>query len=121
MASRMTPIARRLRREQTSAEKALWERLRDRKVRGLKFRRQFPIVGRVADFACLEARLAVELDGVIHESPEAQEADDERATAIEAGGWRIIRFTNRQVIDDIERVILAISWEARCRGTGNRD
>jgi very-short-patch-repair endonuclease len=114
--ARVTPIARRLRREETDAEKALWFRLRGRKAGGLKFRRQFPIVGRIADFACVEARLVVELEGAIHQVPEVQERDLERSQAIAADGWLILRFTNRRVLTDIETVIKAICWEARCRG-----
>ena len=56
-------IARRLRRDMTDAERELWSRLRDRQMRGLKFRRQMPIEGFVADFACVEARLVIEVDG----------------------------------------------------------
>jgi very-short-patch-repair endonuclease len=112
----MTPIARGLRREETDAEKALWARLRGRKAAGLKFRRQFPIVGRVADFACVEARLVLELDGAIHDLPDVQERDLRRSEAIEADGWLILRFTNRQVLGNPETVIKAICWEARCRG-----
>ena len=57
------PIARRLRRDMTDAERKLWPRLRNRQLRGLKFRRQMPIGGFIADFACVEAGLVIEVDG----------------------------------------------------------
>ena len=64
-----TDLARRLRREQTPAEQKLWARLRNRRLAGRKFRRQMPLGKFVADFACYDARLVVELDGGQHGAP----------------------------------------------------
>src|SRR3954453_23429898 len=98
MASKaMVQIARDLRERQTSAEAILWECLRNRRLGGLKFRRQHPIAesNYVADFFSYEHHLVVELDGSIHDLQQA--ADAERQHDIEALGYRVIRFSNEQV------------------------
>src|SRR3954452_13514330 len=95
MASKaMVQIARDLRERQTSAEAILWECLRNRRLDGLKFRRQHPIAGisYVVDFFSYENHLVVDLDGSIHEHQQA--ADAERQHDIEALGYRVIRFNN---------------------------
>jgi very-short-patch-repair endonuclease len=105
--SRMTPVARRLRRQQTSAEEAIWRVLRGRRLAGLKFRRQVPIAGFVADFACVEIGLTIEIDGVQHD--DQIDADRRRRAAIEGAGYLEIRFTNAEVMeraDWVEREIL---------------
>jgi len=68
-------LARELRKTETSAEKLLWEMLRDRKLLGLKFRRQHPIGRYIADFFCHEIGLVIELDGAIHENMDQKEYD----------------------------------------------
>src|SRR4029453_9774707 len=83
-------IARKLRRGQTDAERALWFRLRDRRLRGLKFRRQMPIDKFVVDFCCETARLIVELDGGQHSL--RTEQDSKRTAALEAPGYLVLRF-----------------------------
>ena len=105
--SRLTPVARRLRREQTSTEDAVWRLLRGRRLAGLKFRRQVPIAGFVADFACLEIGLTIEIDGVQHAND--VDADRRRRDSIESAGYLEIRFTNAEVMerpDWVEREIL---------------
>jgi very-short-patch-repair endonuclease len=80
--------ARVLRRNSTDVERLMWRLLRDRRFAGVKFRRQVPIGPFIADFACTQHRLAVELDGGQHGS-----ASDERRDAfLAARGWRVIRF-----------------------------
>jgi very-short-patch-repair endonuclease len=102
--------ARELRRQMTPAEKLLWDRLRDRRLAGLKFRRQHPLGCFVADFYCAKHRLAIEIDGSSHQT--WQEYDATRTSVIEEMGCRVIRFRNEQVLDDIESVLAAI--EAAC-------
>jgi very-short-patch-repair endonuclease len=75
-------------------------------LRGLKFRRQMPIRGFIADFACVEARLVVEVDGGQH--AEMVEADRLRSDAIESAGFLVIRFWNTDVIKNIDGVVREI-------------
>lgn len=88
--------ARELRRDQNSAERRVWQLLRDRRLAGLKFRRQRIIGPYIVDFVCLEARLVVEIDGDTHDDPEA---DARRTAAIERLGYKVIRFWNSYVYD----------------------
>ncbi|MBK1669612.1 hypothetical protein CKO28_16355 [Rhodovibrio sodomensis] len=87
---------RRLRRDATDAERALWRDLRNRTVAGAKIRRQQPIGPYIVDFVCLEARLVIEIDGgqhAIHVN-----ADSKRTAFIEAEGYRVLRFWNNDVL-----------------------
>ena len=104
---RLTPIARKLRRNSTDAENRLWYYLRGRRFEGAKFLRQFPIGGFVADFACREAQVAIELDGGQH----TPEADAPRTEIIEAFGYRILRFWNNDVLTNTEGVLDVIRRE----------
>jgi very-short-patch-repair endonuclease len=98
----MTRRARELRQEQTSAEKKVWRLLRDRRLGGLKFRRQHVIGNRVVDFVCLSARLVIEIDGDTHDDPDA----DSRCTAeIERAGYTVIRFWNSYVYDPESQIL----------------
>ena len=98
--------ARELRQRMTPAEKLLWQRLRNRRVGGLKFRRQHPLGPFIADFYCAVHRLIVEIDGGIHDS---QVLDDLfRTEQLEADDYRVIRFRNEQVLNDIDGVVAAI-------------
>jgi very-short-patch-repair endonuclease len=109
MASKaMAQIARELRQRQTPAETILWEALRNRRLDGLKFRRQHPIADThfVADFVCYEEKLVIELDGVVHETQ--SEADAERQAIIETQGYRVIRFQNEHVYRQLEGVLTRI-------------
>ena len=104
---RLTPVAQRLRREPTDAEKRLWSRLRGRQL-GVQFTRQFPIGNSVADFACRSLKLAIELDGGQH----AESLTDEpRTRSIEAHGYRVIRFWNNDVLLNTDGVVQAIAQE----------
>ena len=101
--------ARELRREQTEAERALWDRIRARRLGGFKFRRQFPIGPYIADFCCKECGLVIELDGKIHLNKVVAERDDGREIEIQKLGIRILRFTNEDVFKNIEKVLFTIS------------
>ncbi len=100
-----TERARRLRRDRTRAE----VRLRNRHLEGFKFRRQVPIGLYFADFACLEAKLVIELDGGQH--AEAAAYDAARTQVIENAGFRVLRFWNRHVLGEPEGVLHAIAAE----------
>ena len=97
--------ARRLRVAPTRSEENLWSRLRKLPVR---FRRQVPVDPYVVDFACHRARLIIEVDGGVHALPEVAARDAARDEWLQAQGYRVLRFTTRQVEDDIEGVLSAI-------------
>jgi very-short-patch-repair endonuclease len=101
-------FARKLRKEQTDAEKLLWRVLRDRQFAGCKFRRQHPVAPYILDFYCHEARLAVELDGGQHNDAAAREKDARRTSFLEAKGIRVLRFWNHEVLKETEGVFEAI-------------
>jgi very-short-patch-repair endonuclease len=100
--------ARRLRRDATAAERKLWLLLRDRRLDGRKFVRQFPIGPFIADFVCRSKMLIVEVDGATHSS-EAELARDRRRTAwLEREGYRILRVRNAEVFEEAEGVLATI-------------
>jgi very-short-patch-repair endonuclease len=104
--SQPVDTARRLRRDQTDAERVLWLRLRDRRLNGWKFKRQVPIDRYVADFCCADARLIVELDGGQHS--ETTEADTKRTEILEAMGYLVLRFWNNDVLKNTDGVLEVI-------------
>ena len=89
----------------------MWTILRDRRLRDLKFRRQFPIDPFIADFCCWEIRLVVELDGEVH--AEQAERDRERDAYIRGLGFTVMRFPNERVFGDVTGVIEEILAFAR--------
>ncbi len=96
-------MARRLRKKLTPAEALMWWRLR-RDYGDWRFRRQHPIGSYIADFACIEARLVVEIDGATHGSVEEIAHDERRTAFLEANGWRVARFWNEEVVRNREGV-----------------
>jgi very-short-patch-repair endonuclease len=84
-------IAGKLRRNQTDAERLLWFKLRDRRLAGFKFRRQFPVGKYIVDFVCLDARVVIEIDGGQHSE---NLLDTERQAFIEEQGFVVLRFWN---------------------------
>ena len=97
--------ARHLRNNLTEAESILWQKLRNKKLNGLKFRRQHPIAGFIADFYCFESGLIIEIDGCIHELSYYHEHDDGRTNVLESLGIKVIRFSNEEVLNNIEKVL----------------
>jgi len=104
--------ARRLRRDQTDAETKLWARLRSRRFFQFRFRRQFPIGNFIADFACPQSRLVIELDGSQHLDLAAKDAW--RTKLIEQRGYTVIRFWDAEVLTDIDGVLQRIAEALRC-------
>ncbi|WP_297512330.1 endonuclease domain-containing protein [uncultured Caulobacter sp.] len=90
--------ARRLRRDQTLAEKTFWTIVRNRRLGGYRFLRQAPIDRYIADFVCEAAKLIVELDGTIHD--EQEDYDARRTVALELYGYTVLRLRNEQVLAD---------------------
>ena len=104
--STQTTFARALRREETDAERKLWKALRGRQFDGLKFRRQQPIGPYIADFACHQLKLVIELDGGQHGSQTKK--DDARTVRLESEGYRVLRFWNNDVLSNIDGVLTEI-------------
>ena len=97
--------ARSLRKNMTEAERVLWEHLRNRRLAGLKFRRQQIIDCYVADFFCHELKLVVETDGEIHNTPRQKEKDKQRRNTFKSRGLKEIRFKNSEVLNNISDVL----------------
>ncbi len=95
------------RRPMTPAEVRLWQELRGNKL-GIHFRRQHVIGIYIADFVSLKNHLVIEIDGEYHLNPEQQESDRIRTAYLEQQGFRVIRFTNSQVLTDIDSVMSRI-------------
>jgi very-short-patch-repair endonuclease len=98
-------LARELRQDQTSAEELLWSLLRNRQLLGFKFRRQHQFGKYVADFYCRDAQLVIECDGAPHDRNEQWQHDQARDTYMELQGLKVLRFSNRTVLTDIESVL----------------
>lgn len=103
MASPEIKRARQLRRRQTDAEAKLWRELRNRQFVDAKFRRQVPLGGYIVDFLCEEQALIVELDGGQHAADSNH--DQERTQWLENEGYRVVRFWNNDVMENIEGVL----------------
>jgi very-short-patch-repair endonuclease len=102
-------FARELRLRTTEAEQKLWSLLRNRQLKGKKFRRQHAIANYVADFYCNESRLVIELDGNFHTAAETKEYDKFRTNLLNELGITVLRFWNEEVIKDPGKVIKKIS------------
>ena len=98
-----------LKKEMTKAEIILWKYLRDRRLNNLKFRRQHPIGKFILDFYCHELKLAVEVDGNIHELEDVKERDEGRTYMLTEWGITVIRFTNDEVITNLGFVLKTIN------------
>ena len=106
-----------MRRNPTPSEERLWRRLRDRRLLGLKFRRQHAIDRFIVDFYCAEARLIVEVDGPVHER--SVQADAVRQDVLDSRGWRVLRFTNSEVDNSLMDVLRRIEEAILLNEKGN--
>ncbi|HEX9825288.1 MAG TPA: isoleucine--tRNA ligase [Flavobacteriaceae bacterium] len=97
----------------TEAEKIIWEALKGKKLENFKFRREHIIDEYIVDFVCLSRKLIIEVDGGYHNHPEIQDADKFRTEFLEELGYRVIRFTNEDVIGNINAVLAKISNELK--------
>lgn len=107
--------ARVLRNNTTEAEDELWRHIRRRQLEGLRFRRQHPVSNFILDFYCHEARLAIELDGPIHNNPNQKSYDEERNKVIESLGIRTIRFKNEDIFKKLNESLRIIGMEGKSR------
>ncbi len=98
--------ARELRRDMTDAERRLWRHLRERQRLGCKFRRQVPVGDYIVDFACFEMKLVIEVDGSQH--MDREERDAKRTRWLESEGFRVLRFWNNEVLEQIDGVLSVI-------------
>ena len=103
---RNTDRARSLRNAATPAERKLWKYLSRRQVGGRKFSRQMPVGPYYADFLCRELNLIIEIDGYSHEAQQAYDA--KRTDDLVEHGYRVVRFTNDDVLNDVEGVVREI-------------
>lgn len=101
---RLILFARELRKNNTDAERLMWEMLRDHRFFGLKFRRQHLVLGYIADFANIKHKIIIELDGGQHNSEAGIACDTKRTRKLEAAGWRVYRFWNNEVLQNLEGV-----------------
>jgi len=108
--------AREPKKNSTDAERILWSELRDHKLNGIGFRRQVPIKNYIVDFGCHAAKLAVELDGGQHYSDQSELADAACSAVIEARGFKVLRFSNHDVMTNrtgvLETIATAIAERA---------
>ncbi|WP_420387392.1 endonuclease domain-containing protein [Roseivirga sp.] len=107
-----TPIiferAKRLRNNMTTQEKKLWEKLRLNRMKGLRFKAQHPMASYIADFYCHKLRLVIEIDGPNHSQSDQFEYDQARTSHLEQLGVQVIRFTNDEIDDSIDSVLMQI-------------
>jgi len=102
------PISRKLRKDQPDAERKLWSVVRNRQLNGIKFRRQFSIDKYILDFYAPEHKIAIEADGSQHYTDKGVIKDTERTEALEVQGIRMLRFSDRDILMNIEGVCAII-------------
>jgi very-short-patch-repair endonuclease len=100
--------SRELRKDSTDAEKMLWSKIRMKQIKGITFFRQRPIGVYIADFYCPRAKMVIEVDGGQHFENKAVEYDKARDEYMESIGLKVLRFTNTEVLGNIEGVIEVI-------------
>ena len=108
-------LQRTLRNAPTNAEQRLWQYLRDRQLDGCKFRRQHPFGDFILDFAFLDRRIAIELDGSQHDAQQSYDA--KRADKLRQAGFVVLRFWNNQVLEESDGVLEVILQTLRARAT----
>ena len=106
-------FVRQLHRDQTDAEKLLWYSVRGRQLFGLKFRRQYPVGPYILDFYCYAYRLCIELDGGQHDESAGIQHDEQRQIFLTSHGIHTLRFSNNDVLQDIEGVLLQVAEAIR--------
>jgi very-short-patch-repair endonuclease len=111
--------AKQLRRAMTRAETLLWRYLKANRMDGVGFRRQTPIGNYVADFVCFSSKLVIELDGESHDFEERQKTDQRRDAFFASEGFQVLRFTNDQVMSNLEGVVEAIRQATSVGASGS--
>ena len=106
-----TILARNLRKNSTIQERRLWNLLKNRQFHNLKFKRQQPIGDYIVDFICKEAKIIIEIDGGQHNEPANIEYDKIRTEYLNTLGYKVIRFWNNEIYENIEGVVLRLGEE----------
>lgn len=107
--NKLKPLAQNLRRDMTKAEACLWKYvLRAGMMKGFTFNRQKPVMNYIADFMCKELKLIIEVDGLTHTDPDIFARDTERQKVLEDAGFTVLRFTDKEVLENIEGTHIAI-------------
>ena len=106
-----TILARNLRKNSTKQERRLWNLLKNRQFHNLKFKRQQPIGDYIVDFICKEAKIIIEIDGGQHNEPENIEYDKTRTEYLNNLGYKVVRFWNNEIYENIEGVVLRLREE----------
>jgi len=104
----LKPLARRLRKNMTESERLLWSRIRRKTIKGKQFYRQRPIGTYIVDFYCPSGNLVIEVDGSQHLTPEMIEADKKRDAYLNSIGLKVLRFSSREVMKDLDGVLMRI-------------
>jgi len=107
--------AKELRGNETESEKLFWEQISNNKL-GVKFRRQHPLKWFIADFYCHQAKLIIELDGDVHLDKLQKEYDEGREAELKKLGLKVLRFTNEEIIDNIENVVEIVKRKLNLAG-----
>ena len=123
---KLQPLARQLRKNLTKSEACLWRyALKAKQLKGYQFRRQRPILQYIADFFCKELMLIIEIDGITHDNKVAQSKDIRREECLTKAGFRIVRFTDEEVLNNmagvisrLERIISEIEASTFCTPEG---
>ncbi len=102
-----TSRARALRRGMTDVERVLWRALRGKQLNSHLFRRQHPIGRYIADFACIEQKIVIELDGGQHQEQLAY--DEQRTASLQMHGWQVLSFWNNDVLNNLDGVLTTIA------------
>jgi very-short-patch-repair endonuclease len=102
-----------LKKNQTNPEEIMWSKLRNRQFMNLKFRRQYGIGEYIADFYCAELKLVIEIDGESHFTEEGIKYDEIRTTFMKSLGIKVIRFTNKEIMENIEGIFGKLMIEVR--------
>jgi 5-methyltetrahydrofolate--homocysteine methyltransferase len=118
--SLLVEFAKENRSKPTPAEEKLWDVLKSKKLEGYKFRRQHIIGSYIIDFVCLDKRLVIEIDGLIHQLPQNKESDEIRSQWLTRLGFKVIRFSNEEVLRKMEKTIATISEELKDRPSISR-
>lgn len=108
-------LAKKLRNNQTEAELYLWDNLQRLIYLNIRFKRQHPVLYFIADFYCHKAKIIIEVDGGYHDIPEQYLYDRNRENALNELGLKVVRFTNEEVLNSIEKVLKTIEKEIKER------
>ena len=101
-------LGKELRLRGTPAERVLWSKLRNKRFEGVKFRRQQPLGNYIVDFITFDKKLIIEIDGGQHNENSVLNQDEKRTTWLNGQGYRVIRFWNNEVLENLEGVLLRI-------------